>query len=69
MRGNKAKKVGELLWREVICWITKAKEGYTSEMQHGQTSRGGNCVWLNIKWAKLVSYMAPFREPYLIDNI
>jgi hypothetical protein len=55
LRGNKVKKVGELLWKEVSSWIIEAKEGYTSEMQHGQINKGGSCVWLDPKWAKLVS--------------
>ncbi len=53
---NKAKKVGELLWKEASCWCVEVMERYTSNLQQGQVNKGGTCIVMERNCTKFVSH-------------
>ncbi len=50
-----AMNIGKIIWPNVLLWIVKAKEGYTSEQQQITTCKKGTRILMDPIWAKFVT--------------
>ncbi len=50
-----AMNIGKIIWPNVLLWIMKAEEGYTSEQQQSTTGKRGTHILIDPIWAKFVT--------------
>jgi len=50
-----AMNIGKTIWCNVVLWIMKAKEGYTSKWYKGTACKRGTCILMDPICAKFVT--------------